>query len=131
MLRFDFVYSPIYRAVKTPVVQVAAALLLLVLGMFPYLWGVLCFAGGPEAQFLSSGPLRFGAGCTAVALVVFLFALRLLSVPMKWAALFLIPAVLAVAGAAIEGVLLIFFAVGVAPFLCLAVIVVIWVRSEW
>ncbi|MDR0275151.1 MAG: hypothetical protein LBI48_07395 [Burkholderiaceae bacterium] len=125
-----------------------AALSLLVFGVGLFYFGVFVFAGGPDGNPLSLKLFGMGVLVMAAVFAAILFALRLLLVPMKWAAIFLVPTVLTVAIKVIDdafyaansnlyrkgvwGIVESLFsgAVTFGPLLCLVVIIIIWARRE-
>jgi hypothetical protein len=121
------------RGAALSIAEVAASvasLSLLVLGVFLCGWSAFAFAGGPDGRFLHSDSLYHGFFLLAAALAIVLLALRLLSAPAKWAAIFVAPAVLTVVGQALKVWPLTLSAFTLGPVLCLVTIVVLWVRRE-
>lgn len=105
-------------------------LISLTLGGFIDLWGTFLLAGGPDGQFLSKNTLLVGGACTLLALLIIFLALRLLSMPGAWAALFLLPPMIAIGGQAARVWPITLAAFSAGPALCLITIVTLWMRRE-
>jgi hypothetical protein len=122
------------RSQRAPSLKEVAGLSLLVFGVLTLYWCMFIVVGGPEGKNIFYEPAPpIGATlylilCATSAFAAFLLALRLLLMPAKWAAIFLIPAVLSPVGAAIRSMSLVEDAGFIGSILCLIVIVVLWAR---
>ena len=119
-----------FAVTPSEVMTAAAALALLVLGTVVCGWACFALAGGPDGRFLARESLGYGLALLAIASIIVLAALHLLTLSANWTAIFLIPAGLAVIGAAIGYWPLALAAFTGGPLICLVATVTIWVRTQ-
>lgn len=106
-----------------------AGLTALEVGTVLCLCSVFVIGGGPDGRFMSYSALVNGGLCLAVVFLVVLLSLRLLSLPLVAASVFLAPTVLVIVGQSAK-----IWAITIAGFslppLCLVVVVFLWLRRE-
>ncbi len=86
--------------------------------------------GGPDGRFLEKETLITGGVIIVISVLISFFALRLLSLPRAWAAIFIAP-VVGVVVAQTSGVwVLTNAALTIGPVLCLIIVVAMWVWRE-
>lgn len=90
---------------------------------------IFVLGGGPDGRFMSSSAFLNGGLCLVVTFLAVVFSLRLLSLPLVLASLFMVPAICVFAGQSAK-IWVVTMAGFSLPPVCLVVIVFFWIRRE-